>query len=493
MSDTPTRSVSRRRFVESVGAATVVGGLAGCIGEEDPEAEEELEEAPDDATIVQWHGGPGDGDADEVKDAMREALWDAGLDDDIWVAIVDSPETTDEVLDQYSTWLGAGQETPDMLSMDTGWTVPFIERNQLENLSELLPDELISEVEDEYFEASVQAASDLDGNIFGIPEYPDFPSMLYRIDLIEEAGYDPEGEDWVTESLSWQEFAEIAVDVWEQNDDVEYAYTFQADNYEGLSCCNFNEFMTSWGGAFFGGRENLFGPVGDRPITVEEEPVLDSIRMIRTFLYGQDDEHALEDFEGDFVDTNVLGWVEDTSLSPFLGGNAIFHRNWPYAIGLAREELDGEFAVMPIPYGVTEEEAEAEGTGGSVGALGGWNMAVNPNSEMKDAVVEVIEAAMSEDFMIARFQQPELVDIPPKPDVLVSDEARDTEGIGDWVDALESIGENAIPRPVTRVWPDQTGPVASEVHAAYQGDKSPEQAMSDLAETLEAIEQDAAD
>ncbi len=28
--------------------------------------------------------------------------------------------------------------------------------------------------------------------------------------------------------------------------------------------------MTSYGGAYFGGRENLFGPIGDRPITVEE-------------------------------------------------------------------------------------------------------------------------------------------------------------------------------------------------------------------------------
>ena len=29
--------------------------------------------------------------------------------------------------------------------------------------------------------------------------------MIYRKDLVEEAGYDPEGENWATEPMSWQE------------------------------------------------------------------------------------------------------------------------------------------------------------------------------------------------------------------------------------------------------------------------------------------------
>jgi len=94
--------------------------------------------------------------------------------------------------------------------------------------------------------------------------------MHYRKDLVEDAGYDPDGENWATEPMSWQEFAEMAADVWEQNGgpggDFDYGFTTQGDNYVGLACCTFNETMTSFGGAYFGDHENLFGPIGDRPI-----------------------------------------------------------------------------------------------------------------------------------------------------------------------------------------------------------------------------------
>jgi len=42
-------------------------------------------------------------------------------------------------------------------------------------------------------------------------------------------------------------------------------------------------------------------------------------------------------------------------------------------------------------------------------------------------------------------------------------------------------------------WPDQSPQVASEVSAAYQGEKSPEQAMSDLESSLGSIESDLAE
>lgn len=43
-------------------------------------------------------------------------------------------------------------------------------------------------------------------------------------------------------------------------------------------------------------------------------------------------------------------------------------------------------------------------------------------------------------------------------------------------------------RPVTERWPEQSSIVASEVHDAYNRVKSPERAMADLADRLEATE-----
>jgi ABC-type glycerol-3-phosphate transport system substrate-binding protein len=52
-------------------------------------------------------------------------------------------------------------------------------------------------------------------------------------------------------------------------------------------------------------------------------------------------------------------------------------------------------------------------------------------------------------------------------------------------------GEDAIPRPVTVVWPQQSGRIASRVNAAYAQEQTPEDAMSELKSQLQQIENSA--
>ncbi|WP_227377541.1 extracellular solute-binding protein [Haladaptatus halobius] len=238
-------------------------------------------------------------------------------------------------------------------------------------------------IEADYFETSLSTAKGPNGNLYAVPLYPDFPTMLYRKDLVEKAGYDPDGENWATNSIRWKQFSRVTRDVLDRNKNIPYGFTFQASQYEGLSCCDFNEFMTSWGGAYFGGRKYLFGPVGKRPITVNTQPTIDSLRMIRTFMNGQNDEVALDGYAGGIVPRAVLSWIEDTSLGPFLNGNAVMHRNWPYAILSAGDKsaFGTDLGVMPIPYAVTEQQVKYPGTGGPTAALGGWHVAVNPHTK----------------------------------------------------------------------------------------------------------------
>ncbi|WP_129113310.1 extracellular solute-binding protein [Halegenticoccus tardaugens] len=471
------RGVSRRRFVQATGAAGIATGLAGCI----------------------YGGGGGGGDGTTVvwgfdpvavqnsDEEIRQALHDNGLSDDITVNLNPGSQDTGDRQNKYNQQLRAQETTPDMFLMDSGWTIPFIERGQLLNLSEELSDGDVQTIKNEYFEASVSTAQDGNGNLFGVPVFPDFPSVIYRKDMVEEAGYDPEGDNWATEPMTWQRFSEVIADVQEQAG-TRYGFTTQFDIYEGTACCTFNEFMTSWGGAYFGGVDNLFGPVGDRPITVDEQPVLDAIRMMRTFIYGEDDEEALDGYTGGIVPENVLSWQEQDSQGPIINGDAIANRNWPGTIVEVGAEVDHDkIGVMPIPYAVEEGEAQAQGTGGTAAALGGWHMTVNPNTENKDAVLEVIKAAMSEDFQLTLMEIQGW--LPPKPKLFESNKASEVEGIGDYMETLKVAGENAIPRPVTVVWPDQSSAIAEEVNAAVSRDKSPQDAMSSLKSTLESIEQ----
>jgi ABC-type glycerol-3-phosphate transport system substrate-binding protein len=270
-------------------------------------------------------------------------------------------------------------------------------------------------------------------------------------------------------------------------------FTFQANVYEGLSCCDFNEFMSSWGGAYFGALENLFGPVGDRPVTVDEEQVLDSIRMIRTFIHGEDDPEALDGYTGNISPQAVLQWTEEPSRQPFTGGSAVMHRNWPYSINIngAEDAFGEDLGVMPIPYGVTPSEAKYEGTGGPVAALGGWHIALNPNapSEQKQAALQIMRAMQQDQFQLDYMEVLGL--LPPKPELFNSDRAANVPILGRYVDQLRVAGENAIPRPVTVVWPQQSGRIAQQVNTAYAQEKTPEQAMADLKGQLESIEQSA--
>ncbi|RBI64155.1 sugar ABC transporter substrate-binding protein [halophilic archaeon] len=473
--------VSRRKFVKAVGASGTAAGLAGCTSRGQVA----------NPNTIKWAA---DSDAADNADAINKALHQAGLSKDIEVDVLAGSSQTGVRQSQYQRWLSANLEEPDMLLMDSGWALTFIARRQVLNLSDALPQNMVKKAKNDYFKASVQTAMAKNGDLYAIPLFPDFPTMQYRKDLVKEAGFQPDKNNWATESIDWKKFSKVTKEVMKQQNDkkkgsMPYGFTFQADIYEGLSCCDFNEFMSSWGGAYFGGFENLFGPIGERPVTVAEKPVVDSIKMIRSFIHGPNAPNTLDDYAGPISPSAVLSWTEETSRAPFTNGNAVMHRNWPYSIVIngAEDVFGKDLGVMPIPYGVKPKNAKYKQTGGPVAALGGWHMTINPNSPKIQKCIEVLRAMMQPSFKFNLF---ELIGwIPPEPDLLKSKQARDVPIIGRYIDQLRVAGQNAIPRPVTAVWPQQSGKIAQSVHSAYSGGQSPESAMQSLKSQLRSIEE----
>ncbi|UPW00346.1 extracellular solute-binding protein [Halorussus gelatinilyticus] len=491
-------SVSRRNFVRAVGASGAAAGLAGCVGGGDPEQTDTSGtignvDNQGQKTTLQWATDPDFQGATWNKE-LQPILYNNGLSKDIEVNVLAGPSVTDNRRAQYQQWLAAGRNKPDLLYMDSGWTIPFIVRNQLLNLSQAgnFGQEYMQQLENEYFEASVSTAKGPNGDLFAVPMFPDFPTMQYNKKYLQNAGFGQSDFDtWATDSMTWQKFSQVTNQAL-QNNDLQYGYTFQANAYEGLSCCDFNEFMSSWGGAYFGNPEKyLFGPVGDRPITVNEPQVVNAIKMVRTFIHGSNAKNTLSRYQGNIAPPAVMQWTEEPSRKPFTNGDAAMHRNWPYAINISGSEdnLGKDLGVMPIPYAKTKQEAKYPMTGGPVAALGGWHNAVNPNSKNPEAAIEVLKAMMSDEFKYKLFEV--LGFLPPEPKLLTSQRAKEVPVMGRYLEPLRVAGENAIPRPVTPVWPAESAKIAQQVNGAFSKGGNPSKAMTQLQAQLEAIESSA--
>jgi ABC-type glycerol-3-phosphate transport system substrate-binding protein len=249
--------------------------------------------------------------------------------------------------------------------------------------------------------------------------------------------------------------------------------------------------MGSWGGSYFGEFQNLFGPIGDRPITVEEEPVINALRMMRTFIHGSDDEFALDGYQ-DISPDAVVQYTEEPSREPFTQGRTVALRNWPYSINIngASDVYGEDLGVMPIPFAVSaEDSAYGPEIGGSTSALGGWHLCLNPNASdaKKQAALQVFQALNNDQVRLDLFEIGGW--IPPIPDLINTSETQELDIIGRYVDSLQVAASNAVPRPVTAIWPQQSTQVASEVNSCIRQQKSPEDAMSSLAGSLESLEQ----
>ncbi|WP_090612912.1 substrate-binding domain-containing protein [Natrinema salaciae] len=473
-------SVSRRTFVKAAGASGATVSLAGCIygGE-----------SSSDAVTV----GMDPNLIDAVGEEVVQLLADSGA-DGIDIELQAGDEDTGDRRDTYTNLLQAGESQPDLLLMDNGWVNVFIQRGHIANLSDELDDDDLSTVQDEYFESFTATARHPDSDdLYGVPIFPDYPTMQYRKDYAREAGYgESDFDEWATEPMTWQEWAEVTEEIVAASD-ASYGLATQWDAYEGTSCCTWNEVMSSFGGAYFGGRDNLFGTVGDRPVTVDEPEFIEGLRMMRTFVADEHGEDTLDEYPTGIATPDITSWQEEDAREAILGGEAVMQRNWPYAINqnteVAKDPIPVEdYGAMPIPYGVTKDEAAQPGTGGSTAALGGWHMTLNPNSQHTEDAIEVIRAMMTDDFNLGMFDLYGW--IPPKPNLFDTQEAAEIEPMGNYLDTLRVAGENAMPRPVTLVWPNESTRIAEEVNAAVAGDKRPEDAAADLQGGLEEIEAD---
>ncbi|SEW31657.1 ABC transporter substrate-binding protein [Natrinema salifodinae] len=478
------RYTSRRRFLTAASVAGVTTTVAGCIGggDDDPAAPDERPEYNGEEVTVEWSTAPLFGNEEE---ALQEALSDAGLHQNITVDFTTTVWGADDLQDRYNQILSAGRSTPDFMLTNFAYTGAFAPRGWLMDMTNVLTDDKHDELENDYHQTMVDAMR-WDGGIYGIPLFVDIPTILYRKDLIEAAGYDPEGENWATEPMSWNEFSQIVSDAKERHG-ADHGYTTTL-NQRTIGHQTGYEKVVTYGGNYFGDMSNQHGPIGDRPITIDEEPIVEALRAMRTMMHGQSDEHAIDGMAGDILPAEALGWDTTPSTESFEAGEAIAHRNWSYAIAdFGGDDGFGEnLGAMPFPYGATTDAATYDGTGGTNATLGGWHLSVNPNTENLAATLEVIDAMTSDEFYLRIFEL--TGSTPPKPELYESDRAQDVDVMNRYLDTLQLQSENQWVHPINQVWDLQREPISEQFHACLNRETSPEDAVAAAQDQVEQIE-----
>lgn len=483
---------SRRRFVSAVGAAGLAVSLAGCSstgGEEQGNGNESSRDVTSEDlkydgsnVTVEYSTAPLFGNA---ADRMRKTLYKAGLPKSIDIEFSTTVWGADDLQDRYNQILSSGRSTPDMMLTNFAYTPFFAPRRWLLDLTKVLSDGKLNELKNDYSQVMVNAMR-WDNGLYGIPQFIDIPTIQYRKDLVEKAGYNPDRENWATKPLTWNRFAKVTKDTMEQAG-TDHGYT-SAMNQRNIGSISGYEHLVTNGGNYFGDMANQDGPIGDRPVTIDDKPTIRTLRQLRTFIYGSNDKHAITDLGGGITPSEALGWDTNPSMESFQAGEAVMHRNWSFAIADfgSKENYGTDLGVMPYPYGVSEDKAAYEGTGGSSAKLGGWHLSINPNTKKLAATVEVIKAMTTDTFYLTIFE--ELGSTPPKPGLFESDRAQNIDVMSRYLDTLKYQTQNQFAPPINAIWDPQKDAIGQEFHACLNQKKSPKDAVSAAQKQIKQIE-----
>lgn len=362
------------------------------------------------------------------------------------VTIVPMPSSTTDQFGQYKLWLAAGNTDIDVYQTDVIWAPQLAD--QFLDLTEAAKD-----VVGDHFPSIIESQT-VNGKLVAMPAFTDAPALYYRKDLLEKYGKEVP-KTWAELTTTAQEImdgerADGNAEMW--------GFVFQGNAYEGLTC-NALEWVKSFGG----------GQIieADGSISINNEQAAKAIDMAASWV-------------GTISPEGNLAYMEEESRGVWQLGNAVFHRNWPYAYSLgngANSPIAGKFDVAPLPAGDGPEARSAA-------TLGGWNVAVSKYSPDPEAAIQLALYLSSAEVQKERaLMQSNL----PTIEALYDD--ADIAAKQPIIPAWKEIFQNAVPRPSAPTqakYNEVSSLFWSAVHSTLSGNGT-------AAENLEGLEADLTD
>lgn len=373
----------------------------------------------------------------EEADILRRQLARFSDAHGVPVEIRVTPDAADQRHQLYVQWLNARVPEPDVLQLDVVWTPEFAAAGWLLAMDQFAPPI------DQFFAATI-GANRWAGSLYALPWFVDVGMLYWRSDLLPRAP---------------QTFAELVAMAGAARRDsgIRLGFVWQGARYEGLIAT----FLEHLGG--FGGRI----------LDDDGQVVVDAPAAVRALTYMRDSIHG----DG-VVPAAVLTWHEEESRFAFQNGDAVFMRNWPYALTLLRRpdqsRVAGQFAVAPMP---------AEAGGVATATLGGSQLAINAHTRHPANAYALIAYLTAPEQMLERAQT--IGQYPPRP--AMYDGPALQAALGVPADELRDIIQRATPRPVTPVYTQLSEILQIHVHQALTRQSQPRAALEDAARAMRAL------
>ncbi len=349
------------------------------------------------------------------------------------------PADTGASHDQYVTTFSSKSAEIDVFDADVIWPAEFAQAQYALELDRFIEADGINM--DDYFPGTVQSGN-FNGRQYAMPKYTDAGLLFYRKDIVE------------TPPKTWDELFDMASEL-KGKEGTEFGYLMQANQYEGL-VCNAVEFIAAYGGQVVDENNEV--------VVNTPETVAGITKMV-------------EFVNSDFVPSNILSFQETETNNAWVGGQSVFARNWPYMQSTSEDKEASEvagnvgFAVLP------------SGDGTNAATLGGWMSMINRYSENQEAAWEFVK------FMSGpEGQKISAVDggRAPTIEALYDDEEVKEAAVLFSNEEFVATLQNAVPRPVSPIYPVISDIMQVELSKALAKDITPEEAAKNMQDKIVA-------
>jgi multiple sugar transport system substrate-binding protein len=365
--------------------------------------------------------------------------------DGVTVKYRQMPSDTGQYFDQVRTEFQAGGGEIDVIGADVIWPAQLAAPGYLLDLSDRFP----KSEQDKFLEAPMDAGT-WDGKPYTMPWYTDSGMLYYRTDLLEKGGFSEPPK-------TWDELKEMSQKVM-QDQGTKYGFIFQGSNYEG-GVCNELEYIWTHGG-------DVLDPNDPNKVIIGSPESAAGFATARSMISDGVAPQA------------VANYKEQECQTTFLNGDAVFMRNWPYIHALAAEPdskvKQDQLGIAPIPVGGPGNQTYS--------TLGGWNFAINANSQNPDAAWAFIEYMSSPEGMNAFVVKTSR--IPTRKAMLEDQEILNKVPV---IKLAKEAIDRTRPRPVTPYYADLSLKMSQRFNEALTGDLGPEQAVDTLQKEMQQL------